>query len=134
MRHINALPPAKVPRDSEFSFRERAKSLVDKWHEIISASKADGTVRKPVTNGKHAEDSGAKTEESKKEESPASEDAAAEKSNGDAMEVDKKSTADGEAEVEAEADAPAEEDAPADAAAEEPADVAMSEAAASATA
>ncbi|KAI0798604.1 hypothetical protein BC629DRAFT_1501194 [Irpex lacteus] len=123
MRHINALPEAKVPRDSEFSFRERAKSLVDKWHEIISASKTDGTVRKPVTNGKHTEDSGAKTE-SKKEESPA-EEAAEEKSNGDAMDIDKSATAD--AEAEAEADAPAEEDAPADAAAEEPADVAMSE-------
>ncbi len=124
MRHINALPEAKVPRDSEFSFRERAKSLVDKWHEIISASKTDGTVRKPVTNGKHTEDSGAKTE-SKKEESPA-EEAAEEKSNGDAMDIDKKS-ATADAEAEAEADAPAEEDAPADAAAEEPADVAMSE-------
>ncbi|KAI0694270.1 hypothetical protein BC835DRAFT_1350247 [Cytidiella melzeri] len=108
MRHINALPVAKVPRDSEFAFRDRAKSLVDKWHEILSASKTEGTIRKPVANGKHTDDSDSKTKENGKEESPAEE---AEKTDGETMEVDKKySTAD----AEAEADAPAEEDATVD--------------------
>ena len=116
MRHIHALPEGKVPRDSEFAFRERAKSLVDKWHEIISASKTTDTVRKPIANGKHAEDSNAKSQENGEAESPAE---VTEKTNGDAMEVDKK-----DADADAEVDAPAEEDAPADA---EAADANMSE-------
>ena len=129
MRHIHALPKDKVPRDEEYKFRERAKALVDRWHEILSASKTEATVRKPATNGKtHAEDSDAKTKETNgKEDSPVQENA---KSNGDAMEVDKK---DGAADAEAEADAPAEaDDAPADSAADESAlaDVTMSESAA----
>ena len=43
MRHIAALPAEKVPRDDEFKFRERAKVLVDKWHQILGANKANGT-------------------------------------------------------------------------------------------
>lgn len=42
MRHIHALTPDKVPRDEEFKFRERAKALVDKWHDIINAKKPNG--------------------------------------------------------------------------------------------
>lgn len=130
MRHVHALADDKVPRDEEFKFRDRAKALVEKWHEILSASKApaEGTVRKPVTNGKaHTEESGEKAKENGKEESPAQDSVKAE---ADAMDVDKK---DGAADAEAEADAPAEaDDALADGAADESvlADVTMSEGAA----
>lgn len=142
MRHIYALAPEKVPRDDEFKFRERAKTLVDKWHEILSASKAsEGAVRKPATNGKpHAEDAGAsvngKEEANGKEEPEKKEDAAAE-SDKEKMEVDapKEEAAPiavetAEAVETTEQDAPA-EDAPADppAAEEAAADVTMSEAA-----
>jgi hypothetical protein len=43
MRHIAALSPEKIPRDSEFSFKDRAKVLVDRWQEVLNASKANGT-------------------------------------------------------------------------------------------
>ena len=43
MRHIAALPAEKVPRDDEFKFRERARVLVDKWHQILGANKPNGT-------------------------------------------------------------------------------------------
>ena len=36
MRHIALLDSSKVPRDDEFSFRERAGALVNKWHDIIT--------------------------------------------------------------------------------------------------
>ncbi|KAJ7627014.1 hypothetical protein FB45DRAFT_920497 [Roridomyces roridus] len=39
MRHIHLLEPHKVPRDGEFKFRDRAKALVDKWHQILNANK-----------------------------------------------------------------------------------------------
>lgn len=39
MRHTTALPDEKIPRDDEFHFRARAKSLVEKWHEILNANK-----------------------------------------------------------------------------------------------
>ena len=42
MRHIAALAPEKVPKDAEYKFRERAKVLVDKWHQILSANKPNG--------------------------------------------------------------------------------------------
>ncbi|KAF7305782.1 PWWP domain-containing protein [Mycena chlorophos] len=41
MRHIHLLEADKVPRDAEFRFRERAKALVDRWHMILNANKAD---------------------------------------------------------------------------------------------
>ncbi|KAI0338275.1 hypothetical protein BDW22DRAFT_805853 [Trametopsis cervina] len=117
MRHINALGNEKVPRDDEFKFRTRAKALVDRWHKVLEAAKPE--VRKPATNGKHAEDSGAKAKENGKEESPAQ---GTDKADTNAMEVDKNE--------EDEADAPAEDDAPADGAADESADAEMSEPAA----
>lgn len=43
MRHIAILEPEKVPRDAEFHFRERAKALVDKWHQILNANKPNGS-------------------------------------------------------------------------------------------
>ncbi|EMD33848.1 hypothetical protein CERSUDRAFT_117909 [Gelatoporia subvermispora B] len=52
MRHIYALTPEKVPRDDEFKFRDRAKSLVDKWQGILNAHKANGAPEsKPAANG-----------------------------------------------------------------------------------
>lgn len=39
MRHTTALPDEKIPRDDEFHFRARAKSLVEKWSEIRNANK-----------------------------------------------------------------------------------------------
>ena len=68
MRHIHVLPDEKVPRDDEFKFRERAKVLVDKWHDILKTNGASESA-KPATNGTRkaadAEDAamnGAKTE------------------------------------------------------------------------
>ncbi len=49
MRHIHVLTDDKVPRDDEFKFRERAKVLVDKWHDILKANGASDA--KPATNG-----------------------------------------------------------------------------------
>src|ERR1700722_12180078 len=42
MRHIAALAADKVPKDNEFKFRDRAKVLVDKWHQILSSNKPNG--------------------------------------------------------------------------------------------
>ena len=50
MRHINSLSLEKVPRDDEFKFRERAKVLVDKWHDIAKTNGASDSA-KPATNG-----------------------------------------------------------------------------------
>ena len=127
MRHIHALNADKVPRDDEFKFRERAKALVDKWHEILSASKAaEGAVRKPATNGKpHAEDAG--TNANGKEETNGKEadkkDESAQDAEKDKMEVDAKEEPTSAATKE---DAPAEETPAAVATAES---VTMSEAA-----
>ena len=35
MRHIAALEDEKVPRDNEFKFKERAQTLVAKWHNTF---------------------------------------------------------------------------------------------------
>ena len=43
MRHITVLTDDKVPRDDEFKFRERAKALVDQWHQVLNANKSNGT-------------------------------------------------------------------------------------------
>ncbi|KAJ7082124.1 hypothetical protein C8R44DRAFT_823154 [Mycena epipterygia] len=52
MRHIHLLDAHKVPRDEEFNFRERAKALVDKWHQILNANKApEGGDSAAVTEG-----------------------------------------------------------------------------------
>ncbi|RDX55244.1 hypothetical protein OH76DRAFT_880528 [Lentinus brumalis] len=50
MRHIYVLADEKVPRDDEFKFRERAKVLVDKWHDIAKTNGASDSA-KPATNG-----------------------------------------------------------------------------------
>ncbi|KAF8634291.1 hypothetical protein AX17_004245 [Amanita inopinata Kibby_2008] len=62
MRHIAVLPAEKVPRDDEFKFRERAKALVDKWHQILNANKPNGAEAGAVT----ANGTGAKTDEGQK--------------------------------------------------------------------
>ncbi|KAI0364417.1 Tudor/PWWP/MBT, partial [Pilatotrama ljubarskyi] len=108
MRHIHALSDDKVPRDDEFKFRERAKVLVDKWHDILKANGAPES--KPATNGTRKAGEG--------------EDAA--------VDADAKGEAEPAAESKADAESkPAEEDAPANGAADESvlADVTMSEAA-----
>jgi hypothetical protein len=51
MRHIAALSTEKVPRDDEFKFRTRAKSMVDKWHAILGASKGSEHVAEGAVNG-----------------------------------------------------------------------------------
>ncbi|KZT71650.1 hypothetical protein DAEQUDRAFT_91074 [Daedalea quercina L-15889] len=141
MRHINALPKDKVPRDDEFHFKDRAKSLVDKWHDILNENKgkpngaaAAGESAKVVTNGTSpvveaadAADAGA-TVNGKQEDKLRAE------ASETAMDLDKENTKTevAPAAVKPESgDADADADAPADLAADESvlADVTMSEAA-----
>lgn len=49
MRHIFMQPPAKIPRDDEFKFRDRANVLVEKWHTLINASKEPSTTTTTIT-------------------------------------------------------------------------------------
>ncbi|KAI8992925.1 hypothetical protein BD414DRAFT_412571 [Trametes punicea] len=130
MRHIHALNDDKVPRDDEFKFRERAKVLVDKWHDILKANGAPES--KPATNGAHkaadAEDASAAPN------GKAEENSAEAKENGAIMQTD--TDAKGEfqptaAESTANAESKPAEDAPANGAADESvlADITMSEAA-----
>ena len=133
MRHINALSAEKVPRDDEFKFRARAKALVDKWHDILSASKAaEGAVRKPATNGKpHAEDAGATNgkEDASGKEEPSPGGVEEKEETKDSMDIDAKEEATAPAAEKAEEnDAPAEEESPSVPAAESTADITMSEA------
>ncbi|KAI0674894.1 hypothetical protein C8Q78DRAFT_508117 [Trametes maxima] len=126
MRHIHALSDDKVPRDDEFKFRERAKVLVDKWHDVLKANGAPES--KPATNGTRkaadAEDAAA---------SPNGKENGTEtKENGTAsMEVDADAKGETESAAADENSKPADEDAPANGAADESvlADVTMSEAA-----
>lgn len=90
MRHIHALSDDKVPRDDEFKFRERAKVLVDKWHDVLKTTNG-APESKPAANGARKEDGPAST--NGKSENGATEA----KANGvAAMEVD----ADAKAEAE----------------------------------
>lgn len=146
MRHINALSKDKVPRDDEFHFKDRAKALVDKWHEVLydnkGNSKANGTAAagesaKAATNGTSpdakaadAADAGATTNGHEEDEKPKVE------AKDSAMEVDQNAEESTPAAVknesgDADAEAETNEDAPADSAADESvlADVTMSEAA-----
>ncbi|KAL1945865.1 hypothetical protein VTO73DRAFT_1867 [Trametes versicolor] len=127
MRHIHALSDDKVPRDEEFKFRERAKVLVDKWHDVLKTTNG-APESKPAANGARKEDGPAST--NGKSENGATEA----KANGvAAMEVD--ADAKGEVEPAAEESADAEskpaDDEPVNGAADESmlADVTMSEAA-----
>jgi len=61
MRHIAVLAEDKVPRDEEFKFRDRAKALVDKWHQILNANKPNGT-ESGGANGMAKSDGGDKEE------------------------------------------------------------------------
>ncbi|KAI0769411.1 hypothetical protein BD413DRAFT_604984 [Trametes elegans] len=143
MRHIHALGPDKVPRDGEFKFRERAKTLVDKWHDVLKTNGPPDS--KPAANGARkaadAEDGGATTSNGKEEHETET------KENGTKMEVDADAKGDVEAPAEAgpeaatgaepttdsaaDADTKPDDDAPANGAADESvlADVTMSEAA-----
>lgn len=70
MRHIAILSDEKVPRDVEFRFRERAKSLVDRWHQVLNANKPNGSDAGGGTaNGTApANDNAPKPEEGKEKE------------------------------------------------------------------
>jgi hypothetical protein len=50
MRHITALPPEKIPRDGEFSFKARSMALVERWHQILSANKLNGSATENQAN------------------------------------------------------------------------------------
>lgn len=50
MRHIAVLSDDKVPRNSEFKFKDRADALVKKWQQILNANKANGSSA-PTTAG-----------------------------------------------------------------------------------
>ncbi|KAJ3743908.1 hypothetical protein DFH05DRAFT_1399308 [Lentinula detonsa] len=41
MHHITALSDDKVPMDSQFKFRDRAKVLVERWQHILNTSRVD---------------------------------------------------------------------------------------------
>jgi hypothetical protein len=51
MRHIAALVEDKVPRNAEFDFLGRAQTLVDRWHEILGASKPKSGAGGKTENG-----------------------------------------------------------------------------------
>ncbi|KAI9061701.1 hypothetical protein FKP32DRAFT_1594220 [Trametes sanguinea] len=136
MRHIYALSEDKVPRDDEFKFRERAKVLVDKWHDVLKANGAPES--KPATNGAahkatDAEEGSAAPNGNTKTEENGTE---AKENGSAAMQVDAEAEAKAQpaaAETSApEAESKPAEDAPANGAADESvlADVTMSEAAA----
>lgn len=145
MRHIHALTPDRVPRDDEFKFRERAKTLVDKWHDIVSANKTNGTASEgakattngtsPVAKAADAADAGATTNGKHGSEEPAkvetSEEAMDLDADAKADEPDKEETSAAVETGDADAEAEVTEDAPADGLADESAlaDVTMSEAA-----
>ncbi|KAF8317047.1 hypothetical protein F5887DRAFT_1066632 [Amanita rubescens] len=105
MRHIAVLSEDKVPRDAEFKFRERAKALVDKWHQILNANKSNGA--ETVTTNGAAKGDGDKGTETKEfaagevpeQEKPREEEQAKEKETAqettDAMDVEANGTKDG---------------------------------------
>jgi len=105
MRHIAVLSEDKVPRDAEFKFRERAKALVDKWHQILNANKSNGA--EAVTTNGAAKGDGDKGTETKEiaagevpeQEKPREEEQAKEKEAAqettDAMDVEANGTKDG---------------------------------------
>ncbi|KAK0197697.1 hypothetical protein F5146DRAFT_972155 [Armillaria mellea] len=43
MRHINALADGKIPNNNQYKFRERAKALVDRWHQVLIADQNQST-------------------------------------------------------------------------------------------
>ena len=50
MRHIAALEEAMVPRDNEFKFRDRAQTLVNKWHSTVSSAQPQSAGGVPPLN------------------------------------------------------------------------------------
>jgi hypothetical protein len=56
MRRITSLPSDSLLRDDEFNFKKRATALVERWHEILSTNKvngsaADGLISKEEVEG-----------------------------------------------------------------------------------
>ncbi|KAF9456049.1 hypothetical protein BDZ94DRAFT_1276644 [Collybia nuda] len=116
MRHIAVLTDDKVPRDAEYHFRERAKSLVDRWHQVLNANKPNGSDAGGAgANGTtSANGNGAKVEEGKEKEKDVTEGTAnidlnghgtAEQTDAPMAPADADAEAEAEAEVEAEAEA-----------------------------
>ncbi|KAH9949033.1 hypothetical protein B0H21DRAFT_165654 [Amylocystis lapponica] len=140
MRHIHVLTPDKVPRDDEFKFRERAKALVDRWHDVLAANKTNGAdAAKATTNGTSpsakaadAEDSGTTTNGKQDSEEPAKLQRGDSLMDLDADAKAEETTEDAPAEPEVEMNGDAPADVPVDGAADEStlADVTMSEIAA----
>lgn len=48
MNHISRLPDARIPRDGEFKFRERALVLVDVWRKMLDSDGLDGFHNMPL--------------------------------------------------------------------------------------
>jgi hypothetical protein len=63
MRHIAILTDDKVPGDSQYKFRDRAKALVDRWHGVLNAGKSGAGEKE--ANGDVAGEEKAKGEEEK---------------------------------------------------------------------
>jgi len=61
MRHIAVLTDDKVPGDEKYSFRERAKTLIDRWHAVLNAGKPSGA--EVSANGNVAAVTGKRDEE-----------------------------------------------------------------------
>ncbi|KAI0028446.1 hypothetical protein K488DRAFT_80684 [Vararia minispora EC-137] len=69
MRHIYLLAEGKIPRDDEFAFRTRARSLFEKWHPAGAGGKKANGSGGAETNG-NAEGAGAEESPAAKEATP----------------------------------------------------------------
>jgi len=98
MRHVTALEEDKVPRDAEYKFRDRAKSLVDKWHMILHKASdgvnGDASTTTTTTKEKANNNKGSSPEADGKADAVADKTAALDingNSDNNAMEEDPKS-------------------------------------------
>ncbi|KZT22577.1 Tudor/PWWP/MBT [Neolentinus lepideus HHB14362 ss-1] len=120
MRHIVALKDEAVPRDDEFKFRERAKVLVDKWHEILDAKKEKPAAANGTASDSAKEDAKEGPKEEAEEKMEVDTTPTEEKVNGTTTETTENPKEDPA--LAAESDADADADAPA---VTEPADIPM---------
>jgi TFIIS helical bundle-like domain len=100
MRHIQSQGDGKIPRDDEFKFKDRAKALVEKWHQILNSNKSNGTASTtakgdeatigtdPETDNMDVDAKGDPEVADDKENIPENEDAVGEDANVSAMEGD----------------------------------------------
>ncbi|KAJ3979685.1 hypothetical protein F5890DRAFT_1420968 [Lentinula detonsa] len=86
MRHITALSDDKVPMDSQFKFRDRAKVLVERWQHILNASRVDSkeSSKPPAKESKNTAANGVDSKNSPGEtsQSPSANNGANENVNG----------------------------------------------------